>query len=282
MKKILSILLVSVSVLVLLCACSNKKAITVAIPSDEVGMNRALVLIRDLGYIKLDETVEGNFTTDNITENPQKIEFDAVDPEEIAGKRSEYDYIVLNSDDAVSAGIDPKKEALAQESLFDDYASVLTVKNGNKSGDIALALKSALESQSVSDYILDEYNAFLRSAVKQKTDGYNKKIDYSGLADTKITVASSEKIHGEILEKAQNILKSKNITLKIIDCENMEQALAKVENGEADAAFAQSKLHLDAFNFEKEEKLTDVCAIYSGPLCIYGGTQTSLTPLKES
>lgn len=282
MKKVLSVVLLLALALVLLCACAQESSISVAIPSDAVGMNRSLVLLRDLGYIGLDTTVEGNFTVENVTDNPHNIKFDAIDAESTIEKRSEYDYVAINSDDAYSADIDPKKEALAQESLFDDYASVLVVKKGNEGKDAALALKAALESESVADYIFDEYNSFILSAVKDKTDGYNKKVDYSGLADTQITLAVSEKIQKDIVESVGEILEKKGITLKTVDCADMASAAEKLENGEVDAAFFQSEMHLDALNGEGSERFVSVCSVYSGPICIFGGTQTSLTALKEN
>lgn len=283
MKKILSSLVAfafTLSVLLSLCACAGEKKVTMAIPSDSVGMNRALVLLRDLGYIKLDETVEGDFTTENITENPHKIKFVATDASSIAEKRYEYDYAAINSDDAFSSGIEAKKEALAQESLFDSYASVLAVKKGNEKSDKAMALKAALESESVAECIFDEYDSFILSAVKEKTDGYNKKVDYSGLAETQITVAFSEKIQADVLERVGELFERKSITLKTVECADMASVSEKLEAGEADAAFFQSGSHLALFNLQ--ETFAEVCTVYSGPICIFGGAQSTLDALKEN
>lgn len=283
MKKPLSALIAVILVAALavsLFGCTSQKKISVAVPSEQSALSRALVLLRDLGYIALGEADGEFFTLDHVAENPHRIEFDALCESDIVERRAEYDYVVLTGDSAYSYGIDAKSEALAQESLFDDHTTLLIAKNGAQKSDAALALKAAVESEEVESYIKDEYSSMILPCVANATDGYNKRVDYSGLAETKITVGVTKNTCADILSVAREILLRKNITLETVAYETSDSLLSALCAGGIDLACSLNEAEVASYNALHDTDLVTVCDAYSSALCVFGGAQTTLDLLK--
>ncbi|MDY5014544.1 MAG: MetQ/NlpA family ABC transporter substrate-binding protein, partial [Eubacteriales bacterium] len=119
MKKIISRILVAVlavAAIFSLTACSGSaKKITVAIPNDTTNEARALLLLEDLGYIKLKDGAGITATPLDIAENPYNLEFKEVEAAQLPNVRGDVDYAVINSNYAISAGLNPARDALGIE-----------------------------------------------------------------------------------------------------------------------------------------------------------------------
>ena len=76
MKKFISFLLTAaliVTAALSLTACGSSDGITIAIPNDTTNEARALLLLEELGYIKLKDGAGITATPLDITENPYNI-----------------------------------------------------------------------------------------------------------------------------------------------------------------------------------------------------------------
>ena len=284
MKKVISILLITVldlAVLSSLAACGNNSAaITIAIPNDTTNEARALLLLEDLGIIKLKDGAGISATPLDIAENPHNIEFKEVEAAQLPNVLKDVDYAVINSNYAIEAKLNPTKDALGIEGSASAYGNILAVKEGNENSDIIKALKAALESQKVADFIASQYDGAVVSVVDQPTDGYDASVDYAALAGTTVSVAASPTPHAEILAVAKSILAEKDITLDVKEFTDYVQPNNVVESGEVDANYFQHIPYLDDFNKENGTHIVSVSAIHVEPLGIYGGKQTSLDPVK--
>ncbi len=285
MKKIISRILVAVlavAAIFSLTACSGsaKKKITVAIPNDTTNEARALLLLEDLGYIKLKDGAGITATPLDIAENPYNLEFKEVEAAQLPNVRGDVDYAVINSNYAISAGLNPARDALGIEGSASAYGNILAVKEGNEGSDLIKALKAALESQAVADFITATYDGAVISIVDDPTDGYDASVDYAALAGKTVTVAASPTPHAEILAVAKDILAAKDITLDIKEFTDYVQPNNVVESGEIDANYFQHIPYLDDFNTENGTHIISVSAIHVEPLGIYGGKQTSLDAIK--
>lgn len=285
MKKVISIVLAAilvVSAVVALTACGNKTAagVTIAVPSDTTNEARALLLLQDQGFIKLKDGAGITATIKDIAENPYNITFKEAEAAQLPNVLKDVDYAIINSNYALSANLNPAKDALAKEGSSSAYSNILAVKEGNENTDKIKALKAALESEEVAKYINDNYNGAVISTVDNPTDGYDSSVDYSGLAGTEISVAASPTPHAEILAVAKNILAKKDITLKIIEYTDYVQPNNVVDSGEVDANYFQHTPYLDDFNAQNGTHIVSVAAIHVEPLGIYGGKQTSLDAIK--
>ena len=283
MKKILSLVLALTLTVLLAAGCAGgaKKGMTIAIPNDATNEGRALLLLEHLGYIKLSESAGLTATRLDIVENPYNLQFNEVEAAQLPNVLADSDYAVINSNYAIDAGLKPKTDALALEDSFSAYNNVLVVKSGNEEKDIIKALKAALESQKVADYISSTYGGSVVSAVKNPGNGTDASVDYEALKGQTVSVACSPNPHAEILKVAQEILAEKEITLKIVEYTDYVIPNDVVESGELDANFFQHVPYLDNFNKEKGTHLVSIADIHVEPMGIYGGKQTSLDAIKK-
>ena len=283
MKKIISLILVSVLAITAalsFTACGNSSKITIAIPNDTTNEARALLLLEDLGIIKLKDGAGITATPLDIEENPHNIEFNEVEAAQLPNVLRDVDYAVINSNYAIEAGLNPTKDSLGIEGSASAYGNILAVKEGNENTDIIKALKAALESKQVDDFITSKYDGAVVSVIEAPTDGYDASVDYAALDGATVFVAASPAPHAEILAVAKEILAEKNITLDIKEFTDYVQPNNVVESGEIDANYFQHVPYLDDFNNENGTHIVSVSAIHVEPLGIYGGKQTSLDLIK--
>lgn len=284
MKKTVSLLLIAVFALTAafsFASCGKSDKITIAIPNDTTNEARALLLLEDLGYIKLKEGAGITATPLDIEENTYNIEFKEVEAAQLPNTLKDVDYAVINSNYAIDAKLNPTKDALAVEGSSSAYGNILAVKEGNENSDIIKALKAALESKKVADFIASEYDGAVISVVDNPTDGYDSTVDYDALSGKTVSVAASPAPHAEILAVAKDILAEKNITLDIKEFTDYVQPNNVVESGEIDANYFQHTPYLDDFNAENSTHIVSVGAIHVEPIGIYGGKQTSLDAIKK-
>lgn len=286
MKKIISVILAVVLSLSLiaLTACGgsgSSDTIKIAVPNDTTNEARALLLLQDLGYITLDENAGITATIKDITDNPYNIEFSEVEAAQLPNVLQDVDYAIINSNYAIAADINPVKDALAIEGSSSAYGNILAVKEGNENSDKIKALKAALESKQVADFIAETYGGSVVSVVENPGDGFDSGVDYAALSGQTITVAASPAPHAEILKVAKDILAEKNITLDIIEYTDYIQPNNVVESGEVDANYFQHVPYLDDFNAENGTHIVSVSTVHVEPMGLYGGQQTNLDALKK-
>ncbi|MCF6410401.1 MetQ/NlpA family ABC transporter substrate-binding protein [Pseudalkalibacillus salsuginis] len=133
------------------------------IMSNSVGEHgRILSLLEKEGLIKLKEGVDKTeATVKDISENPKEINF-KTDVE--AGllpniyKNGEGDAVVINTNYAIDAGLDPKKDAIALEGSDSEYVNIIAVNKGHKDDKAIKTLVEVLQSKEIQDFINEEYN----------------------------------------------------------------------------------------------------------------------------
>ncbi len=280
MKKV-KLFALALALILGLTACGGSKSLLIAVPNDTTNEARALLLLQDLGYLTLKDGAGITATVADIAENPHNIEFKEVEAAQIPNIRQDVDYAIINSNYAIEAGIDPMKEALKVEGSSSAYSNILTCKEGNENSDKIKALKAALESQQVADYITSTYGGAVVSTVDNPGTGFDDSVDYEALAGTTITCAASPAPHAEILKVAQEILAQKNVTLEIIEYTDYVVPNTVVDTGEVDANYFQHKPYLDDFNAQNGTHIASVAAIHVEPMGLYGGKQTSLDAIEK-
>lgn len=282
MKKILSILCAAILALGVLSGCQKEKTtITIGVPNDTTNEARALLLLQEKGYIKLKDGADITATINDIVENPHNISFKEVEAAMLPNMLQDLDYAVINSNYAISAGLNPVKDSLFTENSSSAYSNILAVRQGTETTPAVLALKAALESQKVADFITGKYAGAVISVVTQPTDGYDSSVDYDALQGTTISVAASPAPHAEILAIAKDILAQKNITMEIKEFTDYVQPNNVVESGEVTANYFQHLPYLEDFNEKNGTHVVSVSAIHVEPMGLYGGKQTTLDILNQ-
>lgn len=284
MKKKLALLLALVLVVSLavgLGGCAKKTSgVTIGIPNDTTNEARALLLMEAQGYIKLKESAGITATILDIAENPHGITFKEMEAAQLPNLLKDVDYAIINSNYAISAGLNPAQNALLLEGSYSAYSNILCVKEGNQQEPKILALVAALKSQQVADYITATYGGSVVSTVDAATDGYDSSLDYAALNGVTVSVAASPTPHAEILKIAKDILSAKGITLDILEYTDYVVPNQVVESGEVDANYFQHQPYLDDFNAQNGTHIVTVASIHVEPLGLYGGKKTTLDAIK--
>lgn len=280
MKKLICVTAAAIIAAMSISGCTSSSKLTIAVPNDTTNEARALMLLEENGIIKLKDGAGITATVKDITENPKNIKFNEVEAAQLPKMLQDVDYAVINSNYAIDAGINPVEDSLAIEGSFSAYANILAVKEGNEETDKTKALKAALESKKVADFINSEYNGGVVSTVAEPGDGYDASVDYTALAGQKITVAASPAPHAEILKVAKEILAEKNVNLEIVEFTDYVQPNNVVESGEIDANYFQHTPYLDDFNEQNNTHIVSAASIHVEPMGVYGGKQASLDVLK--
>ena len=260
----------------------QKPVVKIAVPNDTTNEARALLLLQENGIIKLKDGVGITATKNDIEENPYNVEIVEAEAAQLPNQLQDVDYAVINSNYAISAGLNPVSDSLLIEGSASAYANILTVKEGNETSPKTLALKAALESQQVVDYINEKYNGSVVSVVENPTDGYDATVDYDALNGETITIAASPAPHAEILEVVKTILADKGITLDIQVYNDYVVPNTVVDDGTVDANYFQHLPYLEDFNAQNGTHTVSVSAIHVEPMGLYGGKQTTLDAVTAS
>ena len=267
-----------------LAACSggsDSDTIKIAVPNDTTNEARALLLLQEAGIIKRREGAGITATKNDIVENPYNVEIVEAEAAQLPNLLPDVDYAVINSNYAIPAGFNPTKDSLAIEGSYSKYANILAVKEGNENTPKIKALKAALESKQVADFIANKYDGSVIGTVDNLTDGYDSSVDYASLAGTKIKVAASPTPHAEILGEVKKILAEKDITLEINVLSDYVVPNNVVESGECDANYFQHTPYLDDFNKENGTHIVSVAAIHVEPMGIYSTSHKTLDDIKK-
>ena len=260
----------------------TQPVIQIAVPNDTTNEARALLLLQENGIIKLADGAGITATKNDIVENPYNVEIVEAEAAQLPNQLQDVDYAVINSNYAINAGLNPVNDSLLIEGSASAYANILTVKEGNETSPKTLALKAALESQQVVDYINEKYNGSVVSVVENPTDGYDATVDYDALKGETITIAASPAPHAEILEVVKTILADKGITLDIQVYNDYVVPNTVVDDGTVDANYFQHLPYLEDFNAQNGTHIVSVSAIHVEPMGLYGGKQTTLDAVTAS
>lgn len=263
-----------------LTGCGSKStSLKIAVPNDTTNEARALLLLQENGIIKLADGAGITATKNDIVDNPYNVEIVEAEAAQLPNMLPDLDYAVINSNYAINAGLNPVNDSLFIEGSASAYANILAVKEGNENEPKILALKAALESKQVADYIAETYAGSVVSVVETPTDGYDASVDYEALKGQTITIAASPTPHAEILEVAKEILAAKEITLDIQSYNDYVVPNTVVDDGTVDANYFQHLPYLEDFNAQNGTHIASIAAIHVEPMGLYGGKQTTLDAL---
>ncbi|MCH5163840.1 MAG: metal ABC transporter substrate-binding protein [Clostridiales bacterium] len=144
---------------------ATKTGRTILIPDDGTNCTRALLVLRDNGYITLKDGVKPSDSLsdkDIVDNNGNTVVLVAAEnvPAQLNNANAGT-IAVINGNYALEANLDVKT-ALAVENASGDaaqlYANIIAVKEGNENSAKTKALIKALKTQKVFNYITEHYN----------------------------------------------------------------------------------------------------------------------------
>jgi len=129
---------------------------TVAVPNDTTNEARALLLLEANGLITLSKEAGVNATILDIVENPLNLNIQEIAAEQLTRALEDVDIACINGNHAINGGLS-LEDALAVETAdslaAETYANVIAVKSGQEQSAKIQALISALQSDSIRQYI---------------------------------------------------------------------------------------------------------------------------------
>ena len=135
----------------------------VLIPNDPSNRGRSLILLDSFGVIKLKDKTKLDASVNDIAENPKNLKFTELNSEQIAPRLSEVALAVINTNNALSAGINKDKSILV-EGKDSPYVNIITVLKENENDERVAKLVKALRSEKVKKFIEEKYNGEVTAA----------------------------------------------------------------------------------------------------------------------
>lgn len=134
---------------------------TVAVPNDGSNETRALLLLQDAGLIKLKDGIDptSDATKLDIVENPKNLDIQEIAAEQLPRSLEDVDLAVINGNYALQADLNAKEDSLITENpdYAKVYVNVVACRSGGETSDKITALKEALQSDAVKQFIDDTY-----------------------------------------------------------------------------------------------------------------------------
>jgi D-methionine transport system substrate-binding protein len=131
---------------------------SIAIPNDPSNGGRALLLLQAKGLITLKERVGLTATPLDVTSNPRNFKFQPLEAAQLPRSLQDVDAATINGNYALEAGFNPLKDSLIIEGADSPYVNIVVVQKGKENDPRIVALKNALLSQKIKDYINKNYN----------------------------------------------------------------------------------------------------------------------------
>lgn len=123
---------------------------------------RILGLFQSEGLITLDDSVDvASATIDDIVENPLNLQFTPeYDPAFLPElyETEEDALVVINTNFAISAGLNPLEDSLFIEGEDSPYVNVIAVRSEDEDNEALKTLVEVLQSEEIQNFILENYD----------------------------------------------------------------------------------------------------------------------------
>lgn len=134
---------------------------TILMSNSVADHGRILSLLEAEGLITLKEGVEKTEAeVKDIVENPKNLKFDAEYEAALLVQmyeNGEGDAVLINSNYAIDAGLNPMEDSIALESSDSPYVNIIAVRKGDEENENVKALVEVLKSDEIQDFILEEW-----------------------------------------------------------------------------------------------------------------------------
>lgn len=134
-----------------------RKGATVAIPNDTTNSTRALLLLQKGGLIQLKNPNDLHATAKDIISNPKKLKFRELEAALLPRVVAEVDLAVVNTNYALEANLNPKRDAILLEDAQSPYANLCATLPEHQHKASIQKLMNALHSEETVRFIEEKY-----------------------------------------------------------------------------------------------------------------------------
>jgi D-methionine transport system substrate-binding protein len=122
-----------------------KAGMTVVVPNDPVNLQRALWILRDLGWIKIKDNNPVDVTELDVSSNPNGIKIVPLENAQAPRALGDADFAAVQGNFAIYSGL-KLTEAFALEKMTKPYSNVVAVRRGNVDAPWAKAIADGYRS----------------------------------------------------------------------------------------------------------------------------------------
>lgn len=131
----------------------------VGLPNDPTNQARALIMLQDLGWIKLKDGIDVLKASEmDIAENPYELKWALLEAAQLPVSRSDLDFTVINGNYAASSGI-PFGTALYLEPNY-DFINWVVVRTEDRDKPFVKDIQEAYNSAAFKDYAEATYTDY--------------------------------------------------------------------------------------------------------------------------
>lgn len=130
---------------------------TFGLPNDPTNGARALFVLQEAGIIKLKDGADLTASIRDVEENKKNLKFIELEAAQIPKQLSEVDVAAINTNFALDAGINPKKDSIFLESTNSPYVNYIAVRAENKDDPTIKKFVEAYQSDEVRKFIEEEF-----------------------------------------------------------------------------------------------------------------------------
>lgn len=134
-----------------------KEGAKFGIPNDPTNGGRVLLVLQDKGLIKLKPEAGLKATPLDVIDNPKKLKFVELDAAQLPRSLDDLDASAINTNYALSAGLNPAKDAIAQEAAKSPYVNLIAVREQDKDKPWVAKLVKAYHSEEIRKFIQTEF-----------------------------------------------------------------------------------------------------------------------------
>lgn len=135
-----------------------KDGARIAVPNDPSNSARSLLLLQKQGLIKLKDPSNIFATAHDIVWNPKHLQIRELEAATLPRVLDDVDVALINTNYALAAGLDPRKDALFIEGSDSPYANLVAARPDNVNSPAIRELVAALRSPEARKYVVDTYH----------------------------------------------------------------------------------------------------------------------------
>jgi D-methionine transport system substrate-binding protein len=130
----------------------------VAVPNDPSNSARSLLLLQKQGLIKLRDPANIMATAHDVIFNPRHLKIRELEAATLPRVLDDVDLALINTNYALAAGLDPKRDALFIEGADSPYANLIAARADNVNSPALRKVVEALRSPAARKFIQDRYH----------------------------------------------------------------------------------------------------------------------------
>jgi len=145
-----------------------REGATVAVPNDPTNQARALVVLEQLGWLKLREGYDPIRVSErDVASNVKKIKLIPLEAAQLPRSLDDTDYSFVNGNFALASGL-KLTEALAQEKTSPTYQNLVAIRSEDRDKPFVKDIEAAYRSREFLQVVEKHFQGFVKPAYQQQ------------------------------------------------------------------------------------------------------------------